>query len=122
MREFATLLGMNELIPVPLETEGGMGTRDLHWSETLFGNEISTGFLGEEINPLSRLTIAALQDMGYQVNLDAADPYELPNSFQLSLMDLNADLVDQNDSPRCTKCERRGQNTQPILLPSETLI
>ena len=37
-------------------------------------NELMTGFLGTGRNPLSRMTVAALQDLGYEVNYDAAEP------------------------------------------------
>jgi hypothetical protein len=37
-------------------------------------NEFMTGFLNGE-NPISRITIASLEDIGYEVNYDVADPY-----------------------------------------------
>jgi hypothetical protein len=57
----------------------GSGTRDSHWREAVFDNEIMTGFLNSGANPLSRLTIASLEDLGYSVNYGAADPYTLPS-------------------------------------------
>jgi hypothetical protein len=37
-----------------------------------------TGFLDRNGTiPLSRVTVASLQDLGYQVNLSAADPYSI---------------------------------------------
>ncbi len=65
--------------PVPVENTGGAGTKNSHWRETVFKNELMSGFIAEPDNPLSRLTVASLQDMGYVVNLDAAEPYTLPN-------------------------------------------
>jgi hypothetical protein len=63
----------------PVENEGGSGTRDSHWRESVFGNELMTSFLNTGIpNPLSRLTIASLGDLGYSVNFAAAEPYQLP--------------------------------------------
>ena len=57
----------------------GGGTKDSHWREPIFRNELMTGFLnGGVANPLSALTVAALQDFGYTVNRNAADPYALP--------------------------------------------
>jgi hypothetical protein len=38
-----------------------------------------SGFIAEPGNPLSRMTAASLGDLGYQVDLDAAEPYVLPN-------------------------------------------
>jgi len=63
----------------PLESTGGRGTAGAHWSEHRFGNEIGTGYLSST-NKLSRLTLAALIDLGYDVDLDEADSYVLPTS------------------------------------------
>jgi len=70
--------GVDDTERVPVENRGGPGTRDVHWREAVFGNELMTGFVGSTPNPLSRLTVANLGDMGYQVDVDAADDYELP--------------------------------------------
>lgn len=43
-----------------------------------------SGYISSAGNPLSRLTAACLQDMGYVVNLNAAEPYKLPNLFALA--------------------------------------
>jgi hypothetical protein len=66
---------------VPVENVGGPGTADAHWRESVFGNELMTGFLNAGANPLSRLSIASMVDLGYQVDLGQADPYELPGSM-----------------------------------------
>lgn len=75
IREWRTLGGSGN---VPVENTGGAGTRNGHWRETTFGNELMTGFLNSGFNPLSRLTIASLRDLGYVVNLSVADPYRRP--------------------------------------------
>jgi hypothetical protein len=64
---------------VPVEnTLGAEGTRDSHWRTAAFShNELMTGFISS-VSPLSRVTAASLADLGYTVNLDAADPYALP--------------------------------------------
>ncbi len=72
------LLGAGEPVRVPVENTGGPGTRDVHWRERTFGNELMTGFVGHAPNPLSRVTVASLGDLGYEVDVDAADAYELP--------------------------------------------
>jgi hypothetical protein len=69
---------------VPVENIGGGGTADSHWRESVFRNELMTGFVGAAGNPLSRLTAASLQDLGYQVNMDASEPYNLPNLLALA--------------------------------------
>ncbi|MBC7821639.1 MAG: hypothetical protein IAG10_32535, partial [Planctomycetaceae bacterium] len=60
---------------VPVENGGGTGSADLHWRESRFGNELMSSVIGIGSNPLSRVTVAALADMGYQVDFSQADPY-----------------------------------------------
>jgi hypothetical protein len=62
---------------VPVENTGGAGTRDAHWRETVLNAELMTGWIEPPgtPNPLSMITIASLADMGYVVNMAAADPY-----------------------------------------------
>ncbi|WP_406301550.1 leishmanolysin [Streptomyces sp. NBC_00885] len=84
MEELGTLMGAGGPVPVPVEATGGPGTADSHWRETVFHNELMSGFVGSPGNPLSRLTVAGLQDLGYQVDLDAAEPYELPDLLELA--------------------------------------
>jgi hypothetical protein len=70
---------------VPVENTHGPGTRDSHWRESVFESELMTGFVeGSGGNPLSRLTIASLQDLGYVVDLKAAEKYHLPNLLHLA--------------------------------------
>jgi hypothetical protein len=90
MREFAALIGSDEPTPVPVENKGGAGTRDGHWRESVLGSELMTGFLGAAPNPVSRVTIAAMQDMGYEVNLEAADAFALPSPLELALLGIGA--------------------------------
>jgi hypothetical protein len=66
---------------VPVEGDGtcGDGTRDGHWSESVMGNELMTGFLEQTGgNPLSAITSASLRDLGYVVNDVPSDPYTVP--------------------------------------------
>ena len=69
---------------VPVEDTGGQGTADSHWRESVFGTELMTGFLGVGLNPMSAVTIQSLADMGYSVNLGAAEPYTLDASLRLA--------------------------------------
>ena len=64
-------------LKVPVENTGGQGTADSHWRESVFGNELMTGFVGAGVNPLSRVTVGSMGDLGYSVNLADADPYTL---------------------------------------------
>lgn len=53
---------------VPIETDGGSGTAGSHWDETTFKNELMTGWLSNNA-PMSNMTLAALDDMGYMTVL-----------------------------------------------------
>lgn len=69
---------------VPLEVDGGSGTANAHWSENIFGNELMTGY--QDIsNPekLSSLTIAMMADLGYVVDMSAAN-----STYQLATASL----------------------------------
>ena len=62
----------------PVEDEGGEGTSRSHWNEETFGAELMTGFANLNVfQPFSRMSIASFADMGYAVNLNAADAYAL---------------------------------------------
>lgn len=78
MAEFATLLGKSTPTRIPVENTGGPGTREGHWRESVFDTELMTGLAEPADMPMSRMTIASLKDLGYRVNLEAADPYTLP--------------------------------------------
>ena len=84
MREYGMLRSSGRRRRVPVENTGGPGTRDGHWRETVFRNELMSGFISSPGNPLSRVTVASLADIGYQVDLEAAEAYGLPNLFALA--------------------------------------
>lgn len=50
---------------VPIETDGGSSAAGKHWDEATFGNEIMSTMLNYS-NNTTQLTVAALEDMGYQ--------------------------------------------------------
>ena len=63
---------------VPVENEeGGLGSQDSHWRLAVFTNELMTGFVTSGANPLSRVTVASLGDLGYDVNEGGADTFQL---------------------------------------------
>lgn len=78
VQEYNDIFGLNAS-SIPVENRGGPGTAFSHWRESVFDNELMTGFLnfGQE-NPLSRVTVASLADLGYEVDLSAADSYSPP--------------------------------------------
>lgn len=78
LAEYRTLSGNINAAYVPLETNGGQGTANSHWSEKEFDRELMTGYSESSMPmPLSRLTIAAMKDLGYQVNFGAAEAFTL---------------------------------------------
>ncbi|TFG50756.1 MAG: hypothetical protein E4H38_03000 [Gemmatimonadales bacterium] len=64
---------------VPVDATGGEGTERSHWDENLLRSEIMTGFISGIIRPLSATSIASLADIGYQVNLGVANPFDYTN-------------------------------------------
>ena len=75
MAEWSQLGGSSN---VPVENLGGAGTAGGHWRESTFDDELMTGYLDPGSNPLSRLTIASLADLGYHVDISLAAAYALP--------------------------------------------
>jgi hypothetical protein len=79
--EYNAIFGTN-VMAVPVEAGGGAGTSLAHWNESVLANELMTGWYNAgQTNPISRITVASLADLGYQVNMSAADPYSLRNAF-----------------------------------------
>ncbi|MEN9231341.1 MAG: hypothetical protein Q6L68_10570, partial [Thermostichus sp. DG02_5_bins_236] len=53
----------------------GSLSRNVHWRSVDLGGELMTGSPGQA---LSLLSLAALADLGYQVDWNGADPFQLP--------------------------------------------
>lgn len=79
--EYNNIFGVNKS-GVPVEgITAGPGTAFGHWRESIFDNELMTGYLNQgESNPLSRITVASMADLGYQVDISKADVYSSPGS------------------------------------------
>jgi PKD repeat protein len=77
VREWNTLGGIGS---VPVENTGGAGTCEGHWRETLLDKELMTGFLDAGANPISKITVGSLEDLGYTVDYSAADAYTRPGA------------------------------------------
>jgi len=65
-----------------VEDSGGEGTERAHWEETVYKNELMTGYLSGSLQPLSEMTIRSLVDLNndYVVDITKADPYVIPTS------------------------------------------
>jgi hypothetical protein len=100
-------------VAVPVENTGGPGTRDSHWRESLFRNELMSGFIAAPNNPLSKMTAASLKDLGYVVNMNAAEPYVLPNLQAIAEAGLVASIGEEH--PHALPI------LAPKVLPDESL-
>lgn len=75
VREYRALGGTGN---IAIENQGGPGTCDGHWKESIFGAELMTGVLNNGVpNPLSRITLGSMQDLGYSVDLSKANGYSI---------------------------------------------
>ena len=61
--------------PVPLQV-GVLG----HWRSTAFGGELMASSLVNGAQPLSAVTVAALRDLGWTVEMEAYEEYMLPEA------------------------------------------
>ena len=101
---------------IPVANTGGPGSRDGHWREAVFGTELMTPFLGPGPQPLSRMTIASLDDLGYAVSFDTADEYALPSALELALVG-----TDDADARRC-HLSSTFRFPEPMVLPESVLV
>jgi hypothetical protein len=83
MEECSKLTGRDSA-PVPVANVGGPGSAGGHWRETVFDNELMSPNISARDNPLSRLTAASLGDLGYTVDLEAAQPFGLPDLLEMA--------------------------------------
>ena len=74
LREYNSIFATTA-VGVPMQTGGA------HWDETIFGNELMSPTTYGAPEYISRITIGALQDMGYTVTYAAAEPYVRPRTL-----------------------------------------
>jgi hypothetical protein len=72
-----------------------------------------TGFLNSGGNPLSRVTVASLADLGYSVNLAAADTYAPPRRSGAQLVAGNSGAL-----PSTLSASSVGRQTGQLLQRS----
>jgi hypothetical protein len=82
---------------VPVENTGGPGTVNGHWREGVLLNELMTGFISGTSQPMSLVTVKALQDLGYIVDESKADPFALTLSVMDAPKNVRAPLMMFND-------------------------
>lgn len=107
-------------LDLPSSVTCGAGTINAHWKESTFRTELMTGFAGSS-NPLGRMTIQALADLGYGVHTGPADTYTVPSALLASGNQLRAVddgpplLLAEPMRPRFS-VDARGQ-VRPLIAP-----
>lgn len=66
---------------IPVDDSGTIGTADTHWRLVPFGEELMTPIIYYPDNPLSRVTAAAMADLGYDIDMAEAEPWAVPFSL-----------------------------------------
>jgi len=79
-REWQSATGCPSTVPIPMEQGGGGGTACSHWDETCMVGELMTGYVRNGGLEMSRMTVAALENLCYAVNYTAADPFTTWNA------------------------------------------
>jgi hypothetical protein len=110
-KEYGILKGTGP-VAVPVENTGGPGTKHSHWRESIFKNELMSGFIAGQNNPLSKVTAGSLKDLGYVVDMNAAEAYTLPNLLQMAERGLLADAE---------TIQAHMLPVIPMTLPSDSL-
>jgi len=120
MAEYQALRGGGRPRRVPVENTGGPGARGGHWREALLPRELMAcaSWPPAESAALSRLTVASLADLGYQVDPAGAEPYTLPDLL----------WADDAEAPAAARAAAVAPNPAgtvlpviPILLPDDAL-
>ena len=62
---------------VPLENGAMEGISDVYWRASVFGDEVMTPYVTGDSQPLSRITLEALYEVGYELDVTMADPFTL---------------------------------------------
>jgi hypothetical protein len=69
---------------VPVMNVGGAGTVNSHWRDGVLDPELMTGFLDSGFNPLSEMTVASLEDLGYTTDASGADPFTFDPALRIA--------------------------------------
>ncbi len=109
---------LNAMLGVPVENTGGTGTRGGHWRESVFRGELMTGWVGGGME-MSRVTVSALADMGYDADLTKADPYTLASLLggQISASLLREDAINERVIQPIGRIDRSGRRSSFAFGP-----
>jgi hypothetical protein len=99
LAEYKAMSGNASATSVPVEPGSLGGSSGAHWAESVFQNELMTPSTGPgNVMPISRLTIASLADLGYTVNLAAADSYSFPGLLGAGFVSINDVSITEGNS------------------------
>jgi hypothetical protein len=108
---YGELLDTDTPTAIPLTTGVGPGSDLRHWDEGIFSNELMT-YAAEDTGtsmPASIMTLASLQDLGWNVNYDIAEIY--PDGFSgPETASLSTGVADNVSSCGCTFCGSYSSN------------
>mmetsp|Transcript_14306 Transcript_14306/g.18781 ORF Transcript_14306/g.18781 Transcript_14306/m.18781 type:complete len:424 (+) Transcript_14306:148-1419(+) len=62
---------------LPVANQGGFGTVNAHWRESVFQGELMTGFLSGGTEA-SIMTLRSMIDLGYDIKLEGAEAFQIP--------------------------------------------
>ncbi len=64
----------------PLENGAVEAISDQFWRQSVFGDEVMTAYVTGDSQPLSRITLEALYEVGLEIDVMMADPFTLPGA------------------------------------------
>ena len=108
---YGELLGLNTPTAIPLTNGEGEGSDLSHWDENIFSNELMTheAEASGVSMPLSIMTIASLQDLGWNVDYSVAEFY--PDGFTgPETVASTTGVADNVDSCGCGFCGGCGSD------------
>jgi hypothetical protein len=113
---YAAIGGTDGATGVPVENTGGSGTRGSHWREASLYSELMTGW-ADGAMPMSRATVGALRDFGYDVDVSRADPFTLPAGLQGSSLRAPGQQIGETTIPPLGMIGTDGRITPMSGLP-----
>ena len=106
---------------VPVE-EGGGGALS-HWRSSVFQGELMDWTYGlNGIGPLSAITIQALADLGYVVDVTQADPYTLPSAAAKASAKVAAHSTQAEPKPVVRHRHRQQQEPIYVVDPQGNIV
>ena len=113
---YSALAGTSGLLPI--EADGEPGPAYVHWDEGWLDREIMTGWAENGVGrdePISRITLGSLADLGWSVDYAQAEAFSLPTCAP----DCSAASV---SGPAAAPSAGGGVETAPPWTPVETTL